>query len=294
MNHNYEQYMMQIPIVPEVATKIMQLNESNDIFSSSDLTRLISMDPYLSASILKIANSALYSRRTEIRELDTAVNLIGFRKIKTMVLLLAGASLFKKNNNSRFYQIFWRHSIISAFICRDISEIVDKNRNSDEYFTAALLHRIGEVPLYLSNKERYLKLIDDIGSTDRSLSDYELEVFDVDYCRIGSELLSFWDFPQDLIKAAGCSVDCPVNTDLLVDTVRLSDMITIKQGFGINEFIDGEMLDSLLSAVNLSRDDYDYFTSEAYYETLKNSAFFRECQSTLDVDFTSFEQETRS
>lgn len=80
VEENYEKYMIQIPIVPEVATNIMQLNENSDNLSSSELTKLIALDPYLSASILKIANSALYSRRSKIKELDTAVNLIGFKK----------------------------------------------------------------------------------------------------------------------------------------------------------------------------------------------------------------------
>jgi len=86
MNDEYGKYMIEIPIVPEVAAKIMQLNEDDESLSSQKLTELIILDPYLSASILKIANSALYSRRSEIKELASAVNLIGFKKIKTMIL----------------------------------------------------------------------------------------------------------------------------------------------------------------------------------------------------------------
>lgn len=292
MNKDYEKYMMAIPIVPEVATKIMQINDDSVTFSTVDLTHLISLDPYLSASILKIANSALYSRRNEIRSLDTAVTLIGFKKIKTMVLLLAGASLFKKNTNSHFYQLFWSHSIISAFVCKDIAEMIETECNSDEYFTAALIHRIGEVPLYMSDKNKYLTMIDRIASTDKSLCNFERVIFNVDYCIIGGELLSYWEFPDELIKSAKYSCNSEYYlSDVMGAVIKLSDWITIQQGFGIQEHIETEQIDKILNLIGLSRSNYDFFTSEAYYEQIKNTSFFKECQSTLNVNFSNDELE---
>lgn len=285
MNEKYERYMMAIPIVPEVATKIMELNEDSESLSSSELTRLITLDPYLSASILKIANSALYSRRNEIKELDTAVNLIGFRKIKTMVLLLAGASLFKKNTNSFFYKLFWSHSIISAFVCRDIADLIENEANKDEFFTASLIHRIGEVPLYLSDKDKYLELIDHMGQGDFVLSDIEMKTFNVNSCLIGGELLTYWEFPEDLIKSAKFSSSNDLSySDPLVDSVTLSDIIANQLGFGIKEHVSMDRLEKLLSSTGLSRENYDYLVSEAYLEKMKMSGFFKECQSTLNVE----------
>ncbi|RQV98485.1 MAG: HDOD domain-containing protein [Calditrichaeota bacterium] len=283
--NNYEKYMIQIPIVPEVATQIMQLNENSENLSSASLTKLISLDPYLSASILKIANSALYSRRSEIKELDTAVNLIGFKKIKTMVLLLAGASLFKKNENSYFYKLFWSHSIISAFICKEIAELIGMNSNSDEYFTAALLHRIGEVPLFLSDKEKYMQMIEENKDHSHILSRLELETMNTNSCLIGEALLSYWNFPEDLKKAArhSCAHDNSFS-DRLVDTVSLSDFVTVLLGFGIPEYVDNLKIENLLQSTGLKKSDFDYFTSEAYLEKLKHSSFFKECQSTLNVN----------
>ena len=285
MDDKYENYMIEIPLVPEVAAKIMELNEDSDSLSSHNLTQLISLDPYLSASILKIANSALYSRRSEIKELDTAVNLIGFKKIKTMTLLLAGASLFQKNSNSYFYQLFWQHSIISAFICRDIANFIMAEENSDEYFTAALIHRIGEVPLYLSNTEKYLQLIEENKNGDYILSKLELEMFDANSCQIGGALLEYWGFPDSLIKAAlyaGCAND-RTETNLLVDAVTISDFITVQIGFGIPEYIEKPKLQNLLKETGVKQEQYEYLISEIYLEKLKKSSFFKECQNTLNV-----------
>lgn len=289
MNDKYEKYMIEIPLVPEVAAKIMQLNENSDSLSSHSLTELISLDPYLSASILKIANSALYSRRSEIKQLDTAVNLIGFKKIKTMVLLLAGASLFKKNENSYFYQLFWQHSIISAFICRDIAKIINPENSSDEFFTASLIHRIGQVPLYLSDTDKYLKLIEENKNGDYSLSELELEMFDVNYCQIGSALLEFWDFPESLIKTArfAGTYNSGNPPEKMIDAVTISDIITVQIGFGIPEHIEETKLMNLLNDTGLTLENYEYFISEIYFETLKKSSFFRECQNTLKIDFNS-------
>jgi len=285
MNDEYGKYMIEIPIVPEVAAKIMQLNEDDESLSSQKLTELIILDPYLSASILKIANSALYSRRSEIRELASAVNLIGFKKIKTMVLLLAGASLIKRNNNSYFYQLYWQHSIISAFICRDIIEILAPEKNSDEFFTASLIHRIGEVPLYLSDTNKYLQLIEDNKDGEYTLSQLEREMFQADSCQIGSALLKYWDFPESLIKTAryAGSIDDSYS-DILIDVVTISDYITVQIGFGIPEHIEESKLQNLLEHIGLKHDSYKYLISKKYLEKLKKSTFFRECQNTLNVE----------
>lgn len=288
MKDEYGKYMIEIPLVPEVAAKIMKLNEDDESLSSHNLTRLISLDPYLSASILKIANSSLYARRNGIKELDTAVNLIGFKKIKTMVLLLAGASILKKNNNSYFYQLFWQHSIISAFICRDIAESLNPEENSNEFFTAALIHRIGEVPLYLSDTEKYLQLIEENKEGEFSLSQLEQEMFNADSRQIGGALLEYWDFPESLVKAAryaGTSNDN--KNDFIVDIITISDLITVKIGFGIPEHIEEEKLLNLLNQVGLKEKNYLYLISEIYLEKLKKSTFFKECQNTLNVELVS-------
>ena len=286
MNDEYGKYMIEIPLVPEVAAKIMILNEEDESLSSHNLTKLISLDPYLSASILKIANSALYARRNEIKELDTAVNLIGFKKIKTMVLLLAGASILKKNKNKYFYQLFWQHSIVSAFICRDIAESLNPEENSDEFFTAALIHRIGEVPLYLSDPKKYLQLIEENKEGEYSITQLEQEMFNADSRQIGGALLEFWDFPESLVKAARYAGSNNKN-DFIVDIITISDLITVKIGFGIPEHVEEDKLMNLLNQVGLKEKNYQYLTSEVYLGKLKKSAFFKECQNTLNVELIS-------
>lgn len=283
MSSAYEEYMIEIPLVPEVAAKILQINENSKPFTTEELTRLISLDPYLTASILKIANSALYSRRSEITGLHTAITLIGFKKIKTMVLLLAGASLFKKNDNALFYHLFWQHSIISAFVCREIVILLEKEELKDEYFTAALIHRIGEVPLYLSDTAKYLNLIEDNRDGEFTLCSLENEMFKVNSCEIGGALLKYWNFPESLIKAAQYSNTDTTSTDLLVDIITISDCITVQMGFGIPEYIELEKLNKLLQIINLHQKYYDFLISEAFLNKLKKMSLFKECQKTLNI-----------
>ncbi|MCP4159688.1 MAG: HDOD domain-containing protein, partial [Deltaproteobacteria bacterium] len=237
-----------------------------------------------SASILKIANSAMYARRSKIKDLDTAVNMIGFKKIKTMVLLLAGANLFKKNSNSYFYQLFWQQSIISAFIAKEITTILDKKNNTDEYFTAALIHRIGEVPLYLSDKEKYLELLKKNKKGDYKFSNMQLEAFSVNSNQIGGELLEFWEFPKSLVNSARYAC-CKKEdeSELIVDVVTLSDYITTQIGFGIPEHIEMGNITELIQNSGLGEDNYQYLISELFLQKIKKSVFFKECQNTLGI-----------
>lgn len=167
-----------------------------------------------------------------------------------------------------------------------MADIIDNESNNDEYFTAALIHRIGEVPLFLSDKEKYMALIEESRDGAYTLTRLEMDKMHINSCLIGEALLNFWKFPEELSRTARHSSSHDNSfSDLMVDAVTLSDSITVSLGFGIPEKVDQQKIDQLLKSTGLSKDEYDYFISEAYLEKLKSSRFFKECQSTLNVNF---------
>ena len=83
-----------LPVMPEVASKILGLGRGAGEISFTQLEEIIKVDVGLTAKILKIANSALYARQREIRDLRTAITMLGFKNIKTLVLLVTASGLF--------------------------------------------------------------------------------------------------------------------------------------------------------------------------------------------------------
>ncbi len=83
-----------LPVMPEVASKILGLGRGAGEISFTQLEEIIKVDVGLTAKILKIANSALYARQREISDLRTAITMLGFKNIKTLVLLVTASGLF--------------------------------------------------------------------------------------------------------------------------------------------------------------------------------------------------------
>ena len=84
-----------LPVFPQVAIKILQIQEENIDISFKELESIILLDPALTAKILKVANSALYARQREITNLQQALTLLGFKMVKSLVLLVSASNIFK-------------------------------------------------------------------------------------------------------------------------------------------------------------------------------------------------------
>ena len=154
--NNYEKYMNALPVMPDIAAKIISIPEDNIDISFKELEDLIIVDPGLTTRILKVANSAMYARQKEITSLQTALTMLGFKTIKSLVFLVSASSMFKKGKEKEFYQYFWKHSIMTAFLAKHLALKAGFKRQTDESFLAGLLHDIGRVALFHSDNELYM------------------------------------------------------------------------------------------------------------------------------------------
>jgi len=69
-----------LPSLPAIALKIIDAGNDPDI-GNEDILAIISLDPSLSAKLLKVANSSLYSQPREVYNLNEAVMLLGLSLI---------------------------------------------------------------------------------------------------------------------------------------------------------------------------------------------------------------------
>lgn len=198
---SYARYLNTMPAIPEIAAKVLFMVEGGRDLSFTDLERTIGADPSLTAKILKIANSAQYSRPRAVTKLSTAVSILGFNTIRSLVLLVIGSNLFAQDRQKSFFQAFWRQSLGCAFRGKALA-LTTVPELAEEVFTAGLLHNIGQVALYYADPQAYPKWP---GSEDRQvvrLCDLELAAFGVDHRIVGAEVLRFWNFPELLVDVA--------------------------------------------------------------------------------------------
>ena len=117
----------QLPSIPDVVTKIINLvNDPNVSFKL--IADELSKDQAMTTNILKLANSAYFSKGKEISSIDRAIIILGLKEVKDIILVVAtkpvldrviiGYDLAKGD--------LWKQGLVVATISKKIA--MDKKR----------------------------------------------------------------------------------------------------------------------------------------------------------------------
>lgn len=196
----YLKAMEALPVNPQVAARILALAETDRNMSFAFLESIIKLDPSLSTRVLKVANSALYGRSREISNLQTAIAMMGFQTLKSLVVLITASSLYnQKKVPSQILEDLWNDAIRTAFFSKTIALLSGNKEIAEEVFLAGLLQDIGKLSFALTSPSDYEKLRNGIAITSSLPDDEEAllekDLFGVDHRELGAMVLGLWDFP---------------------------------------------------------------------------------------------------
>jgi HD-like signal output (HDOD) protein len=263
LSNDYLKYINNLPVIPEIAIRVMNIAEDGLNISFRELENIIRVDPGLTAKILKIANSALYARQNEIKSLQIAISMLGFKNIKSLVLLVTASSFFHHAKKTKFYNDFWRHSITTAFLGKIFSLHCQKTDIAENVFSSGLLHNIGKTVLFNVDPPKYERLLVMEKEGKEPTEVYEEQLFGINHRKIGAELFKRWNFPDLFIDIAlehnSLNITSPFKSIIIYVTV--SSLLTEKFGYGI----------------------FTPFNEENYLELLKRDPLFLECHDLFGV-----------
>ena len=103
--------------------------ELNTLLSSSsvDLKRVgkvIRNDPSLSAQVLRLCNSALFSLRRRVLSIEEAAILMGSERLRTLVLTCSIMEFTGRQLSREEVQSYWQHSFMSGMLSERIAKWV--------------------------------------------------------------------------------------------------------------------------------------------------------------------------
>jgi len=261
-----------LPAMPLVASKVLELS-SDPNTSAKQLQQVISDDQAMTARILKIANSAMYSCSRKVKTLTEAIVMLGFNSIRSLVVTSAARNLYNtRNSHSGLKErLMWEHSIGTGFACRILTQ---KNAPAliEESFLAGLMHDIGKLVLNIRVPEKFDEIVQVVYNENRSFHETELEHFGFTHAEVGALLVNKWKLSpilEDVIRNHhNPSAISPDNPLLLY--LDLANMLCRKLGIG---FTDNPDLDLVNSATNqilgLTAEDFEE-TSATLVETLES------------------------
>ena len=278
MDRRFEQYVKDVPVIPAVAAKVLSIAEGGLNISFRELENIIKMDPGLTARILKIANSAQYARQREITQLQSAITLLGFKTIRSVVLLVTASGMFSRVRNTKFYREHWYHSLLTAFLAKLIAVTCRAREISEEAFLAGLFHDIGRVPLYASDPARYEGIIARSRGERRLLRDVEAETLGTDHQQLGAAILDQWSFPPVYVDTAAehdsVNITSPHKSIIIMVSVAncTADLATGEER--IPQRV--ELLSRLVPYSCLKQEDVDAFVKDLP-GALRRDPLFAEC-----------------
>jgi len=187
-----------LPTLPRVAIKVRDTVADPDS-NLNQISTLISQDAALSARMIRIANTAHYSRAIKVENLQTAVTRIGMRQIKNIVMALAMEQLFVSENEfiSNYLAKSWQKSTdVAAYAMALFATFKAENKHTpllvDTLTLSALLHNIGVLPI-LTEADSYPEIFADPEFLERAISDLQ--------SHIGVAIVKTWNFSDDMIES---------------------------------------------------------------------------------------------
>jgi putative nucleotidyltransferase with HDIG domain len=280
MSEGFEQYLKSMPIIPDVAVKILSITEDKLDISFKDLENIIRVDPSLTAKVLKIANSAMYGRQREIKSLQTAITLLGFKNLKSLVLLVTASGTLARERNDRFYQHFWKHSILTAFLARHMAIRCNRKDAAEDCFIAGLLHDIGQAAFYNAGKERYAPVVSALIEGKTPVEDIEDEIYGADHREIGATLLGHWSFPDLYVDTARehQSLNITSPHKALIFIVSTADLVSELIRVDFLDSDSDQLLAELVRRTELTENDIQYYKS-SFTRDMQKDLMFLECRS---------------
>ncbi len=216
---------IKLPTPPAIALRILEEVQKEEP-SFTRLTELINTDPALTARVLRIANSPIFSPTGRIDTLDKAITRMGTILLTNIALSFVLVGNFAKTPDSDFnFEYFWKRSVTAAvganIIAREIC------RSNDYIFIATLLHDIGI--LIADNCLPSYRAIFSSDTTDTSINEIELEHFGFSHAKLGSELLQQWGLPEQITTPIAWHqqpYNAPTEAECPARVINLSDNLS--------------------------------------------------------------------
>lgn len=191
-----------LPSLPSLYRQILEELQSPRV-SVKRVADLIAQDVTMTAKILQLVNSALFSLPQKIVNPHQAAILLGIDILKGLVLHVHIFSSFKLDPRIKGFSIqgLSNHSLLVGKLAREIV-LTETNVRSmeDDALIAGLLHDIGKLIL-LQDPECYNRVLAHCQARSCNYFQAEYEIMGASHAEVGAYLLDLWGLPEPVVQA---------------------------------------------------------------------------------------------
>jgi len=216
-----------LPTLPGIVNKLTKMADDPET-TTEQMGKVISKDHILAAKLLKLVNSAFYGFPQRISSLSSAIILLGFNVVKSLII---SASIFEVMEDQDVE--LWEHSLGCAVVCSVIAKRLGVSE-PEEVSTAGLIHDIGKVAIKMELAAEYKQINKMMLKDNISMQQAELAILGLDHAEAGGWLTKNWNLPNKLIEPVSCHHDPRKAKDEQLNSaiIHFSDLLIRGMGYG--------------------------------------------------------------
>lgn len=202
----------QLPSMPLIVAEALQLLEQSETDAAS-IARLIERDQALTARLLRVANSPIYSFSRRITTIRLAISLLGNEAIREILLAATLYELLHTGSSVWARELFWQYCLYSACATRIFARRLGY-RLAGEAFTAGLLHDLGILLTAAFLPAEFHAIQRHQQHSGCAYVEAEHAVLGTTHAELGAWLAERWNLPSVLIHALAyhhCSGPLPAH-----------------------------------------------------------------------------------
>jgi HD-like signal output (HDOD) protein len=268
---------LDLPPPPQVAVEVARLTradetgEGNVSANAAELAKLIQRDIALAGQIMRVANSALYARRTPVVTLPQAIAWLGMREVRTIAYAVAvQGQVFASTYFRKEMTDLWRESIITALFAQEVARL--KRRNVESAYLCGLLHRVGMAIV--------LARVGSAALVNRQSPDPHLvmQFASAHESRVGAQLARSWSLPPAVIATVEHWSNPLDAKEFRTEVMEVALARQISDELR-NPGAGGELPDSMLGPVSKWMDDLSIYPDELFSIMAQRAAIYATAES---------------
>lgn len=176
---------------PSSVQKLLSATQSKS-FNAQEATTTIEGDSSLAARILRVVNSPSFALRMRCRKIQTAVTLLGPKRLAQIATAAAVLDWFSEDSPA-VGELF-KHSSGTAVLARHLAP--RSGLAPDELYTCGLLHDLGKLMMLQAGDDSYGEILGLAGQHPDLADVEERHRYGFDHATLGAIMFAGWNIPE--------------------------------------------------------------------------------------------------
>ncbi len=183
---------------------LSSLLNSDDSFVAQ-IAEVIRLDPSLTARVLDLVNSIFFgSNENRISSVEEAALFLGLSRISELIIatpIIEEIQAFGKQAEIVDWTEFWRHSIGSAIMTRELLAIADVQWEDEGDYISGLVHNLGKIIMSVTFPEQFGQMCKASGDQTEDICEQERDILGWDHAKMGAFYLWNHHIAPEIVQA---------------------------------------------------------------------------------------------